>query len=388
MPVTQRLDSEPLTVALVVTAPSALGSMRAYADLVEEALTSSSLPRPVRVVRVDLALPARLLARVPAQLGPWANIVHASWAARRLRSVHADVFHVLDGSSAHVVRACGGRPTVVTVHDVIPHLRLAGWFGGRRGSLPGRALLRRITDGLRAADRLVAVSACTARDLARAVSVPASRIDVVPVALLPKARRLLCRPPIAWPVRRREGPYVLHVGHNGFYKNRSGVVRVFARVAERADVHLVLAGPRPTRALRALVEALDVPERVTFVEEPSDEALETLYWGASLLLFPSLYEGFGLPVLEAMAAGCPVVCSTGGALPEVAGEAALMAPPDDAAALAAAALRVLDTPREADRLIALGRERAATYTLDAMAAGLLSAYERAIAEAQCRARAS
>lgn len=388
MPAAPPVEAAPLTVALVATAPPALGSMRAYADLVEEALASSSLPRPVRVVRVDLALPARLLARVPAPLRPWANIVHVAWAARRLRSVHADVFHVLDGASAHVVRACGGRPTVVTVHDVIPHLRLQGWFGGHRGSLPGRVLLRRITGGLRAADRLVAVSAGTARDLIRVVGVSGSRVDVVPVALLPKARRLLRRPPIAWPVRRREDPYVLHVGHNGFYKNRSGVVRVFARVADRADVRLVLAGPRPTRALRALVEALGLPERVTFVEDPSDEALETLYRGASLLLFPSLYEGFGLPVLEAMAAGCPVVCSTGGALPEVAGEAALTAPPDDEAVLAEAALRVLETPREAGRLIALGRERAATYTLDAMAAGLLSAYERAVADAECRARAS
>ena len=378
MPGRRPPDPMGLTVAVVDTAPSAIGSMREYVNLIEEALSASPVRPSVRLVRVDLALPARLSRWVPERLRPWANILHVAWASRRLRDVSADVFHIADGSSANVVRACGGRPTVVTVHDMIPHLRLRGRFGRRRASVPARFLLRRLVGGLIGADRLVAVSAHTARDLIDTVDVSPSRVDVVPISLTQAARRSLSRPVSDWQARRAEDPYVLHVGHNGFYKNRAGAVRVFARVAERTGVRMVLAGAEPTWELRKLVGDLDLRERVTFVVAPSNDALAALYRGASLLLFPSLYEGFGLPPLEAMAAGCPVVCSNAGALPEVVGAAALMAPAHDEEQLAEHALRVLETPEEALRLIALGRERAKAYPLHAMAKGLVASYAGAV----------
>lgn len=376
-PASIRPRTEAITVALVDTAPSALGSMREYVDLVEEALTTHSLQQPVRLVRVCLALPDRLAACIPARLRPWANILYVAWAARRLRHVKADVFHVMDGSSANVVGACGERPTVVTVHDMIPHLRLRGRFGGRRASLPARHLLRRLAAGLRKADRLIAVSLHTAGDLTETLGVSPSRVKVVPVALTRTARNLLESSAPDWEARRSDDPYVLHVGHNGFYKNRVGVVRVFARVASRVDVRLVLAGAGPTRELRELIRTHGLQERITFVVSPLNEALASLYRDASLLLFPSLYEGFGLPVLEAMAAECPVVCSTGGALPEVAGEAALTAPPDDERRLSEAVLRVLETEDEALRLIELGWERLKAFALPAMARDLVASYREA-----------
>jgi glycosyltransferase involved in cell wall biosynthesis len=170
------------------------------------------------------------------------------------------------------------------------------------------------------------------------------------------------------------------VGNNGFYKNRVGVLRVFARVAERSEARMVMAGAEPTPQLRELVEALGLHGRVSFVVEPTNEAIASLYRGACVLLFPSLYEGFGLPILEAMAAGCPVVCSRTGSLPEVAGDAALTASPHNEDDLAGAVLRVLATPDLAAILIETGRARAATYTLPAMAAGILEVYLGALGE--------
>ena len=105
-------------------------------------------------------------------------------------------------------------------------------------------------------------------------------------------------------------PAVFHVGHNGHYKNRAGVIRVFARIRAQTPARLVMAGPPPTAALRDLVKALHVEGDVEFVENPDDAQLFRIYRDAAVFLFPSIYEGFGWPPLEAMALGCPVVCST------------------------------------------------------------------------------
>ncbi len=370
----ERGEGVPLTVALARSAFAPVGSMSEYAALVEAALAAAACP--VVVHRLDLALPASWAGRFPARLLPWANTLWVTGASRRLASLDVDVLHLLDGSHAHIVPARPRTATVVTVHDTIPSLRSSGTFGPNRGSLPARRLLRRVVAGWHAADRVVAVSESTARDLAAAAVEP---VDVVPPALSRKAQTLLRRPVQGWAARRAETPYVLHVGHNGFYKNRSGVLRVFARVAEQAEARLVMAGPRPTRELLDLVATLGMTRRVAFDIDPSEQDLAERYRGASLLLFPSLYEGFGLPLLEAMAAGCPVVCSDAASLPEVVGEAGLTASATDERALAQAVVQVLTTPRLAERLIDRGRARAATFSLEAMGDALAKSYRVAIA---------
>ena len=114
--------------------------------------------------------------------------------------------------------------------------------------------------------------------------------------------------------------------------------------------------------------------------DADDPTLVTLYQRATGLLFPSFYEGFGLPVLEAMALGCPVVTSSVSSLPEVAGDAALLVDPSDHAALRHAAERLLAEPALRTRLAAAGRDRAATFTLAAMTGGLVEQLQAAAAE--------
>jgi glycosyltransferase involved in cell wall biosynthesis len=154
---------------------------------------------------------------------------------------------------------------------------------------------------------------------------------------------------------------VLHVGR-GFYKNREAVLEVFSRIqALRGNARLVLVGCL-TPDLADRCRRLGLTPYVDIVPYLAPDRMASLYTTASLLLFPSLYEGFGYPVVEAQLCGTPVVCSNGGSLSEVAGVGARVLAPDDFAGMTQAALELLDDPRSAAALAAHGRENAARFS--------------------------
>jgi glycosyltransferase involved in cell wall biosynthesis len=140
----------------------------------------------------------------------------------------------------------------------------------------------------------------------------------------------------------------------------------------------VLAGAPPEKSLVELIASLSLRDAVDFVADPDDDALLRLYRNAALLLFPSLYEGFGWPPLEAMACGCPVVCSMAGSLPEVVGDAALTAAAADEAGLARHCIALLENPELARAMAEKGRAWAGKFTLERMRDDLLTAYDRAL----------
>jgi len=140
-------------------------------------------------------------------------------------------------------------------------------------------------------------------------------------------------------------PFILHVGSNERRKNRGGVLRIFARNKEKWKAHLVFAGHSLTPELLALAEDLGILDRVMQVPDASDELLEALYNRAVALLYPSRFEGFGWPIAEAQACGCPVVCSNAPPLSETAGDAGLFHDLNDAEGFAADLLR-LNNPAE------------------------------------------
>jgi glycosyltransferase involved in cell wall biosynthesis len=245
---------------------------------------------------------------------------------------------------------------VGTVHDLAP-FALAGKYGQSRDVFNRRvlpALMRR-------AHRLIAVSHATAADLARHLAINADRVTVVPNGI-EAARFATCPAARIAAVRARLGlyrPFALYPGrleHPG--KNHIGAIAA----AMAAGVDLVCVG-RPWMQVEAIRAAAAAhPGRVHLIGWLPDDDLVALYHGAVALLFPSRHEGFGLPVLEAFAAGCPVVCSTAGALPEVAGDAALLADPDDHPAFTAHLRRIIDEPECAAALRARGRARVAAFT--------------------------
>jgi glycosyltransferase involved in cell wall biosynthesis len=155
--------------------------------------------------------------------------------------------------------------------------------------------------------------------------------------------------------------FVLHVGSNLHRKNRAGVLRIFARCKDHWDGSLVFAGEPLSDALRALARELGVLERVVEVADATSELLEALYNCATALLFPSTFEGFGWPIAEAQACGCPVICTDREPMTEVAGDAALLHDLEDEAGFAADLLR-LTNPAEREHWRAKGFENAKRFS--------------------------
>ena len=262
---------------------------------------------------------------------------------------HPEVVHICDHSNAVYAKQCAGARVLVTCHDL---LAVRGGLGEQTDSPPsitGRILQRWILTGLRRANALVCVSEATARDAERLVDRTNGRpkISVVRLGLNYPYRKL--EPEVARVRLARVAgvdldlPFVLHVGSNARRKNREGVLRIFSRCRDKWNGQLMFAGDLLGPQLRSLASALGISDRVIQVENPADEILEALYNCALALLYPSRFEGFGWPIIEAQACGCPVVCSNAGPLPEAAGDAGLFHDVDDEAGFAADLLRLADT---------------------------------------------
>jgi glycosyltransferase involved in cell wall biosynthesis len=184
-----------------------------------------------------------------------------------------------------------------------------------------------------------------------------------------------------------DGRLVLCVSAALVHKNLPRLLEAFAALGPGTeDVALVIAGHqgREHDRLTAEIDRLGLTGRVVLTGWIEDRDLEGLYAAADVCAYPSLYEGFGMPVLEAMVRGVPLACSNATSLPEVAGDAAVLFDPHDPRAIAAAIRTVLDDPAEASRLRAAGRAQAATFTWERCAEGVLAVYDRALRDATAR----
>ncbi len=233
----------------------------------------------------------------------------------------------------------------------------------------------------RHADRLITISESTRDDLARLWGVDPGRMTAIPLAAGAEYRPAAPEAIAAACARHglRPGGYVVYVGVLEPRKNVDALVAAFGLAAERLQgLDLVIAGKRGWMYDRifAQVEALGLAHRVRFTGYVAQADLPGLYGGARLLVYPSRYEGFGLPVLEAMACGVPVVTTNVSSMPEVAGDAALLVDPDDVAGLAAAIVRLVDDPALARELARRGRERAAGFSWERCAEETRRVYEQ------------
>jgi glycosyltransferase involved in cell wall biosynthesis len=279
-------------------------------------------------------------------------------AAPRDRGI---VFHGMDGFLPFALRR--RDRAVVTVHDlgwqVHPELYNSRLRLMYRGLFPW---------AVRRADRFIAVSRYTADDLMRRAGVPASKIDVVYHGLDP-----LFLTPTRETARKVEAPYFLAVGGVSPRKNTRRLIEAFTRWraggGERAGYRLLITGA----SLDHDFVAGGLPAGVNLLGYVDKAELPGLYAGAAAFLYPGIYEGFGLPIVEAMACGTPVVTSTTGAAPEIAGGAAVLVDPFDVAGIEAGIDRVLQ-PAEAVRLRGLGRERIRFFDWSTAADATIEAY--------------
>jgi glycosyltransferase involved in cell wall biosynthesis len=293
---------------------------------------------------------------------------------RELRRVRADVFH----SPVNILPRAISCASVVTVHD-LAFVHYPEYFRPTRRYYQ-RLLTRR---SARQATRIVAVSESTKRDLVAWAGVPAERIEVIYTALAPDFTPI--RDPHALAAFRAKHNlperYLLYLGTIEPRKNLLTLLEAYAqlRSADPDAPPLMLAGGKGWYYEPVLekVRLLGLERAITFVGYVSREEQPLWYSGSAAFVYPSLYEGFGLPVLEALACGTPTVTTNVSSLPEAAGSVALTVSPRQSGELAAALRAVLDDGVLRERMAAEGPRWAAQFTPERMARGYAAAYQRA-----------
>jgi glycosyltransferase involved in cell wall biosynthesis len=267
-------------------------------------------------------------------------------------------------------------PLVVTLHDLTP-LVVPGVMPSRLK----RSMYRRWNKrAARLADCVLVPSRATAAEVTQLLGGLDDKLVVTPEAADDFS---------SGPVGTLQGalagvassPYLLSMGNPKPHKGLPSLLRAFVRVArQRLTLRLVLVGVEPRGYLDKAGADMppDIRARVAFTGAVADDELRALYAEASAFVFPSYHEGFGLPPLEAMALGAPVVCSDAASLPEVVGDAALLFPAGDVDAMSQALTQVLADPEEQARLSRVGRERAAQFTWKRTAEATMAAYGEAL----------
>ena len=291
---------------------------------------------------------AHLMEQLRVRRTRWRYLALARYLARPHPAMHADVFH----STFYLTRALGslsGRPHVVTVHDMIaelfPKLR-------RRADLVTDK--RRYIDG---ATHIICVSETTKGDLVRIFGDVQAPISVIPHGVNPRFRPTEARI-LGWPDN-----YLLYVGRRDGYKDAATLLVAMSHIrSEFPDLKLMLLGGGQLGASeRNQISRLGLGDQV-IQRNVSDRDMPAAYSGAQAFVFPSRYEGFGLPVLEAMACGTPVVLARAASLPEVGGSAALYFEPGDAIDLATRISGLLQQTEARRSWVDRGRERASNFT--------------------------
>jgi glycosyltransferase involved in cell wall biosynthesis len=289
-----------------------------------------------------------------------------------VRADRVDVFH---GTNFRR-RARGRRGSVITIHDLA--LRIFPWLRHRWvGDWIG---FHKMSRDAWLSERVIADSESGAGDIVRHIGIPREKVRVIPLAAAQefrpvddpeRIRKLLAR------IGMNHSRYVMFSGTLEPRKNVIVLLRAFLGLREDfGDVGLVLAGAPGWKSEGVLefIRANGLSGDVRITGYLSSQELAALYTGASAFVLPSLYEGFGLPPLEAMACGAPVIVSNGGSLPEVVGDAAIVLFPDDAEGYRREIARVLSTPALAEELRRKGFLQVTRFSWDRAAAQTISVY--------------
>ncbi len=355
-------------------------SMLRFCALLEVELLKAK--HSVRVIRPDSRL-ARI-GRPGNGVGKWIGYIDkfVLFPARlRVAAEWADVTHICDQAYGWYTRFLREFPHVVTCHDLIAVRCAQGEFPGLNTRWSGKKYQQMTVQGLRRARHLICDSEATRSDVLRLCKVPASRTSVVFPAL-----NFTYRPAGEKEKIRRLGRFgiepserfLLHVGASGWYKNQLGVVRIFERLvasSEARDLCLTMVTDKTTRDVKTLLGKYGLQSRTRMLSDVECEDLRALYSGATALIFPSLCEGFGWPIIEAQACGCPVFTSDRAPMTELGGEGAVYIDPENPRAAAEKILESLPYP---SRMRVAGLANVRRFSPDKMVAGYVSSYAEAI----------
>jgi glycosyltransferase involved in cell wall biosynthesis len=292
-----------------------------------------------------------------------------------------DILHICDHSSAVYTRPAARVPHLVTAHDLLAVRSALGEIPENPTSATGKLYQRLIRSGLGRARRVACISRATRADLLRLTPLAESQTTIIhngfnypyrpmePAEAATRANRKLGTPPER---------FILHVGGNQWYKNRRGVLGIYAELLKIMPnaPQLVLVGKEPSQDLRAMISAAPLAGRVQTVTSADNEDLRAFYSLAEALLFPSLMEGFGWPIIEAQACGCPVATTNAEPMLEAGGDAAAYLETRDWPASARVLRDLLGESAEARaQRVAKGFANAARYSSEEMIDAYLQQYQ-------------
>ncbi len=376
---------EPPRVLLIANyEPDKQQSMLRFSRLLERKLRGNG-------VNIDLLQPAVLAGRWTFShhaIDKWIGyidkfVLFPLMLRRRIAASKKTLIHICDHSNSPYTTFLGDVPIVVTCHDLLAVRGALGEDTDCPASMFGRLLQRWILYGLRRASFVACDSIATRDDLIRLAGLEVqARSNVIHLAQNHPYKRIDAE--TAWerlrPISALSSkiPFLLHVGSNLKRKNREGVLRVAANSRLRWSGLIVFAGEALEAATWKLADQLTLRDQIVEMVNPTNEVLEALYNVAFAMVYPSRHEGFGWPVIEANACGCPVICSNRTSLPEIAGDGAAIFSPDDWDGMCNA-LASLRDPQIRQRFIEAGFKNALRFDADRMAEAYKLVYLRVAA---------
>jgi glycosyltransferase involved in cell wall biosynthesis len=305
------------------------------------------------------------------------------WQYPRLaQKSDVDLFHIIDHSDGHLAYWLPktGKPVVVTCHDLINFLQPENISDQARLAFVSRVIWKYAVSGIRQASHIIAVSQHTAKDVTDLLGVDCAALTPVPNGVDSAFRPLPADEIATIRQQYKISPdqfCLLHVGSNHPRKNVLAVLEVLKRLRSQGKkVCLIKAGATFSQTQAAFIEENNLSTAITHVTKPTKETLVELYNAADALLSPSLYEGFGITLLEAMACDTPIITSNVTSLPEVVGAAGMMVNPRRVDEIAQAVIQLIKEDDYRQQLIEKGRARVKTFTWENTAEQVAQVYEK------------
>jgi glycosyltransferase involved in cell wall biosynthesis len=362
--------------------PDEIESMERFTSMLEISLTQ--LGHQVCVIRPTPWFAKLLLS--PKGLRKWLAYIDKFIlfpATLRQSLPWADVVHITEQGYAIYTKYLQNIPHVVTCHDLLPIRSGLGEFPEYKTGWAGKILQRMIVNGLNRATKVACVSEYTKSDVTRICSLSDCAVSFIPLGFNYPYSPM----PTIEATQRLENlgispdsRFILHVGANHWYKNRLGVLAIFSQLIQKLNnqkFYLVMAGKPMTDEMRQFIKSHDLSQQVIELVNIDNENLRSLYSSATALLFPSLQEGFGWPIIEAQACGCPVFTSNLPPMNYVGGQAAIYIEPNNHQEAAATVLHYLPIIEKFKSKSLLNSQR---FAAEKMIAEYVTLYRQAIDE--------
>ena len=363
--------------------PDGQQSMQRFADMLYSSLKKTSH-------EVQLIRPQPLFCRSGQSvrgLGKWLGYIDKLevFPYKLIKAVsRADLVHICDHSNSVYTEYLQGIPHLVTCNDLLAIRSALDEFKEHRTRLGGRIYQRMILSGLNKAKHVVCISNATRKDLLRLAKTNPANSTVIYMGLnkiyhpMQDAERNKRLKRLGISV---DNPFMLHVGKDNWYKNRLGVLNIFRymlEIKEFQEFNLVFAGSGLGSYAKKRIEQDGLQNKVFEIISPNDEDLCALYSAAKTLLFPSFYEGFGWPIIEAQACGCPVFTTNRAPMAEAGGEAAVYIDPYEPEEAAYVIVETLENKEKIEEIHKIGFQNAKRFSAEKMAKEYLEVYKTLI----------